>query len=123
MSEYGFHRGKIGSGEGQGVDRLRYDIYQIRITLGQIFVDWCVKILEERAARFSDEENMPSMTRGVNSRHASRNLLAAHAYQLNDDDHVSRTLDQALKRCSKIRFPNAPSINRFPSLSSPKCGN
>jgi hypothetical protein len=53
MSEYGFHRGKIGSGEGQGVDRLRYDIYQIRITLGQIFVDWCVKILEERAARFS----------------------------------------------------------------------
>jgi hypothetical protein len=33
------HSGKIWSSEGQGVDRIRYDFYQIRVMFNQICID------------------------------------------------------------------------------------
>jgi hypothetical protein len=42
------HSGKIWSSEGQGVDRIRYDFYQIMVMLDQI----CVDPESARSARF-----------------------------------------------------------------------
>jgi hypothetical protein len=39
MSDYGLHSGKVWGSEGRSIDRIRYDIYQIRNTLGQISVE------------------------------------------------------------------------------------